>query len=181
MKISKKVKLMLRSLLIKAGELATDDGKVLLYDGELEVGAEVFVEVEGEIVPAADGEYVAGDKTVVVREGKVEEIREKEAEETVEEVETIETAEEEAADPADEPEQENEETDAERIARLETAVGELREGIETLTNAIAALAERLEAAEDKIRGLDEPAADPAEQGEETEEKFSSKLNYLKKK
>ena len=182
MKISNKVKLMLRSLILKAGELTTDDGKVLLYDGEeLEVGTEVFVEVEGEMVPAADGEYVAGDKTVVVREGKVEEIREKEVEETVEEVETIETAEEEAADPADEPEQVENETDAERIARLEASVGELREGIETLTNAIAALAQRLEAVEEKVKGLDEPAADPAEQGEETEEKFSSKLNYLKKK
>lgn len=188
--ISKKVKLALRSILLKAGELATDKGQ-LLYEGELEVGTEVFQEVEGEIVPAADGEYVAENKVIVVKEGRVDEIRDKgddnaeeetseEAEEVAEEVaEEIETAEE-AADPADEPEQVEEETEEERIARLEASMAEIREGIEALTNAIAAVVERLEAVEEKIKGLDEPGADPAEQGEETEQQFTSKLNYLKK-
>jgi chromosome segregation ATPase len=174
MKISSKVKLMLRSLLVKAGELSTDKG-VILYDGELEVGIEVFVEVDGEIVPAEDGEYKAEGKTIVVSEGKVTEIREEEVEKVEETVEAEE-------EPADAPEEQTEEPAIEdRVANLEAAVGEIREGIESLTNAIAALVSRLEAVEEKIKGLEEPGAEPAEQGEETEEKFTSKLNYLRKK
>lgn len=173
-KISTKVKLMLRSLLVKAAELDTDNGK-LMYEGELAVGVEVFQEKDGEIVPAADGEYKAENKTVVVADGKVSEIREEEVEETVEE--TVETEE----APADEPETEETESAEDRIARLEGTVGELREGIENLTNAMAALVSRLEAVEEKLRGLDKPGAEPAENGEETEEKFTSKFNYLRKK
>ncbi len=178
MKITKNLKFKLRNLLLTCGSVETDKA-TLLYEGELEVGTEVFVENEnGEIVPAEDGEYVDGDKTYVVAEGKVAEIKEKEEETT--ETETIETEEEPEADPADEPETAEEESEADRIARLEGAVEELREGIETLTNAIAALAERVGKVEEKLAALDEPAAEPAEQGEETEEKFTSKLNYLRK-
>lgn len=177
MKVSQKVRLMLRSLLVKAGEISTDKGE-LLYDGELEIGVEVFIEdSEGEIVPAADGEYKAENRTIVVAEGKVAEIREEETEEKTE-IEEVEAEEE----PADTPEETTEEpSDADRIANLESAVAEIREGIESLTNAVAALVSRLEAVEEKVRGLDEPAAEPAEQGEETEEKFTSKFNYLRKK
>lgn len=180
-KISTKVKLMLRSILLKAGSIETDKA-TLLYDGEeLNVGDEVFVEnAEGEVVPAEDGEYKVEGKTYVIAEGKVAEIREEETEtETTEE--TIE-AEDETPAPADEPEEQpEEESDEDRIAKLEVAVGEIREGIEQMLNAIAALAKRLEDVEAKISGLEEPAAEPAEEGEETEEKFTSKLGYLRKK
>lgn len=88
MKISSKVKLALRSLLMKCASIETDKG-VLQYEGdEIEIGTEVFIESEdGEVVPAEDGEYVAGEKTYVVAEGKVTEIREKEQETVEEEVE----------------------------------------------------------------------------------------------
>lgn len=181
MKISTKVKLALRAMLLKAASVETEQA-TLLYDGELEVGTEVFVEDEnGEVVPAADGEYKSGDSTYVVKEGKIAEIRTEETkEETTEEVES---AEEPEAEPADEPESTTEETETEedRIANLEKAVADIREGIEALTNAIAALADRMAAAEDKLKGLEAPAAEPAEEGEEKEEKFASKLNYLKRK
>lgn len=182
MKISTKIKLQLRSLLLKCGSVDTDKGS-LLFDGDaLEVGMEVFVaNAEGEIVPAEDGEYVDGDRTIVVSEGKVAEIKEKEVEETIEEQVEVAAEEEPEAAPADEPEEAEQESAEDRIARLEAAVAEFREGIEALTNAIAAINDRLTAAEDKIRGLDAPAAEPAENGEETEEKFTSKLNYLRKK
>lgn len=178
MKISSKVKLALRSLLLKCGEVSTDKG-ALLYDAEaLEVGTEVFVDVDGEMQPAPDGEYVDGDKTYVVADGKIAEIREKEAEA---EVEVVEAEGEPEAEPADEPEAvEETQSDADRIAVLEATVAELRDGIEALTNAIAALMQRVESVEEKISGLEEPAAEPAEQGEEVEEKFS-RLSYLKKK
>ena len=59
--------------------MATDNGE-LLYDGELEVGTEVFVaDEEGNQTPAPDGDYVTEDgKTIKVAEGKVTEIVEAE-------------------------------------------------------------------------------------------------------
>ena len=64
------------------GRIATDNGE-LVWEGEddLEAGREVFVEREGELVPAPDGEYKTEDgKTIVVVEGRVAEIRDPEAE-----------------------------------------------------------------------------------------------------
>lgn len=273
MKISSKVKIMLRSLLMKAGSVETEKA-TLLYDGdELEVGADVFVEnADGEVVPAEDGEYVAGDKTYVVADGKLSEIKEKESEEveisaSKQKFSAIKTAFEETYDekmqkiysaiaalighndfwvreaaddyaiaeiwnegedtykdyrfaiswdeegnaiasdqtevketfvpvdsvvedfeeepkPAEEegkPEEEQTKGTDERVDDLENAVGEIREGIDNLTNAIAALVKRVEAAEEKLASLEEPAADPAEEGEETEQKFTSRLSYLNKK
>lgn len=179
MKINTKVKMALRSILLKTSSVETEDGKTLLYEGELGLGTEVFIENEnGEVVPAPDGEYIVEGTTYVIADGKVSEIKEKEEPETTET--NVDAEEEPEADPADEPENAEEESEADRIARLEGAVEELREGIETLTNAIAALAERVGKVEEKLAALDEPAAEPAEQGEETEEKFTSKLNYLRK-
>lgn len=86
-KINSKIKLALRKLLVSCGSIETDKA-VLQYDGdEIVVGTEVFVEnEEGEIVAAEDGEYKVEDKTYVVAEGKVTEIREESKEEEVVEV-----------------------------------------------------------------------------------------------
>lgn len=176
MKINTKVKLALRSLLLKCGAVETDRGE-LLYEGEnLEIGTEVFVQnEEGEMIPA-DGEYVAGDTTYVVEDGRIAEIRKDEPEAE----ENIEAEAEPEADAADEPEVEETRTDADRIAVIEGAIAEIRDGIEALTNAIAAVVARLEAVEEKVSGLEEPAAEPAEEGEETNETFTSKMSYLKR-
>ena len=79
----KSLKLFFRSLLTKLGEVKTDKA-VLTYDGdgELEVGMEVFVETEAddniEYVHPEDGEYVMEDgRTIVVKAGIVEEIKDK--------------------------------------------------------------------------------------------------------
>ena len=79
----KSFKMFFRSLLTKLGEVKTDKA-VLTYDGdgELEVGMEVFVETEAddniEYVHPADGEYVMEDgRTIVVKAGIVEEIKDK--------------------------------------------------------------------------------------------------------
>ena len=68
-----KVKLTLQKLLLQFGEMSTDKG-LLEYTGEeLVVGAEVFIDGN----PAPDGEYkIAGDKVIVVADGKVAEIKE---------------------------------------------------------------------------------------------------------
>lgn len=79
----KSFKMFFRSLLTKLGEVKTDKA-VLTYDGdgELEVGMEVFVETEAndtiEYVHPEDGEYLAEDgRTIVIKDGFVEEIKEK--------------------------------------------------------------------------------------------------------
>lgn len=185
MKINKKVKIALRSLLMKCGAIATDKATLLFEGAEPEVGAEVFVEDEnGEIQPAEDGEYVAEGVTYVVAEGKIAEIRKEEEAEPAEETpaeEPVEAEEEEPqAEPIDAPEQAEEETIEDRMNRLEASIGEIREGIESMLEAVAALTGRLEAVEEKLKGLEEPAADPAEDTEETQE-TASRLSYLKKK
>ena len=80
----KSFKMFFRSLLTKLGEVKTDKA-VLTYDGdgELEVGMEVFVETEAddtiEYMHPEDGEYMTEDgRTIVIKDGFVEEIKEKE-------------------------------------------------------------------------------------------------------
>lgn len=79
----KSFKMFFRSLLTKLGEVKTDKA-VLTYDGdgELEVGMEVFVETEAEdtieYMHPEDGEYVMEDgRTIVIKDGFVEEIKDK--------------------------------------------------------------------------------------------------------
>ena len=77
----------LSKALLKLAEIATDKG-TLIYDGELSVGTEVFVEEDGEYVHPADGEYAAEDKKLEIKEGiitSIEEIEPSEDEEPQEE------------------------------------------------------------------------------------------------
>lgn len=75
--------LKLAKMVMKFAEIETDKG-ALIYEGELAEGTEVFVEIEGELVPAEDGEYKFENKTITVTEGKVEKIVEEEVEESIE-------------------------------------------------------------------------------------------------
>lgn len=134
------------------GRIATDNGE-LLWEGEadLEAGREVFIERDGELVPAPDGEYKTEDgKTIVVVEGRVAEIRDPEAE------------------VAPEPEP----TPDEEKAALRKENAELRAQVETLTARVAELSrmpaakpahEEVKETETKLRrtgnkGLDRIAA-----------------------
>lgn len=67
-----KVKKILKSLLAEFGSIDTNNG-TLDYEGELEVGTEV--KINDEVAP--DGEYETDDKVIVVADGKVTEIRDK--------------------------------------------------------------------------------------------------------
>lgn len=73
----------LTKLVQEFGNITTDKG-ILAWDGEedLKAGDEVFVEsAEGERTPAPDGEYTTEDsKVIVVADGVVAEIKDKEAE-----------------------------------------------------------------------------------------------------
>lgn len=77
--------LKLAKLIAKFAEVKTDKA-TLTIDGELEVGAEVFVESEGEYVEAQAGEYVLEDgKILVIEDGKIKEIKDAETKQEDEE------------------------------------------------------------------------------------------------
>ena len=94
MNIKNKMKLLFKSIFTQFGSVVSAEGQQIIWneDGELAEGYEVYMEVEDEngelqYVPVPDGEYKVEDKTIVVAEGKVSEIRvdEKPAEEPEEE------------------------------------------------------------------------------------------------
>lgn len=193
MKITNKLKVVLKSLLsLQMGEVATDKA-VLKWDGEgdLAEGMEVFVVGEDdEIVPAPDGDYITEDgKTITVVEGKVASIKDAEAEVAPEEPvegkveETKEgevKAEAEEVEPVDETPEEEEKTEEDRLAALEDKLNALVEGINAIVNSIAALEERMVEVEGKLAKVEAPAADPIDETPVEEEK-KTRLSYIHRK
>lgn len=134
----KSFKMFFRSLLTKFGEVKTDKA-VLTYDGdgELEVGMEVFVETEAddtiEYVHPEDGEYVMEDgRTIVIKDGFVEEIKEKVEEPTEPATEPTEPANENMEEPAEPMEPATEPMPEEPAFDAEAAYNELLAEVQTL-------------------------------------------------
>lgn len=87
----KQLKLKLAKMLSKFAEVTTDKG-VLICDGEMVIGKEVFlVDADGEYVSAPDGDYIDGETTYKVTDGVISEIVIPEVEETEVEPEVVET------------------------------------------------------------------------------------------
>ena len=192
MKITNTLRIALKNLLsIKMGEVKTDKA-VLVWDGDedLKAGDEVYVlDEEGNANPAEDGDYVTEDnKTIVVVEGKVAEIKDPEAEVAEEPVE--ETAQEEVeqeanedVEPADEPEVDPaaEETEEDRIAALEARLAEFTEGLNAIINSIAALEGRIAEVESKLASVEAPAAEPIDENPDVKQnEHKTLLSYLRK-
>lgn len=143
-----KLKEKLKKLLMEFASVETDKG-TLNYD-ELAVGAEVFDENDE---PAADGEYLTEEKVIVVAEGKITEIRDREVEETAEEVQ-VET---EAAE-EEEVVEETTETVEETVA--DEPEDELRKEIDELKAQVAAIREELDALKETVAAIsNEPATE----------------------
>ena len=186
MKLTSKLKIALKSLLsVSLAEIETDKA-VLIFDGELAEGIEVFVKdenAEDGVKPAEDGTYETEKQIIEIAEGKITKITVKEqpAEETpADEPEVI--VEEQAEDePADEPEVIVDEPSVEdRIASLETLQAEIKDALERLLNGLAGLEGRIDALEEKVSKLDETPADaPADEEVEVEEQHT-KAYYLRK-
>ena len=137
---NKKFMLKLARMVMKFAEVETDKG-LLTYEGELVVGNEVFIEKDGELVPAEDGEYVAVDKTIVVKDGKIAEIVMKEDEQPV----PIEG--EDVENPTDNTIKEDEKDI--RIAELESIIAEKDSEIESLKAEIEEMKTKLQMSTDK--------------------------------
>ena len=138
--MSKINRLKLAKLLLKFAEVETDKG-LLTYEGELVVGNEVFIEKDGELIPAEDGEYVAEDKTIVVKDGKIAEIVMKEDEQPV----PIEG--EDVENPTDNTIKEDEKDV--KIAELEAVIAEKDKEIESLKAEIEEMKTKLQMSTDK--------------------------------
>ena len=148
--------LKLARMVMNLSEVKTNKGE-LISETVIEVGSEVFVEDANDmLVPAPDGEYVTQDEvTLVVADGKVIEIREKEVEEApVEEQPMDEQPVEEPL--AEEPveEQPTEEAPVEdqkdkRIAEVEAQIDELNQVIVEKDELIGELRKQLEETDTK--------------------------------
>jgi predicted RNase H-like nuclease (RuvC/YqgF family) len=147
--------------ILQLQEVETDKGK-LVVESELAEGVEVFVEKEGEFVPAEDGEYTSEEKVIVVTEGRIVEIREKE--EAKPEEAPAETDEEEAK-PEDEG-QEPDEKDA-RIAELEDKQTELEALLAEKDARIAELEAQLAEKQKELEMSSEKPAKEAVKQEKT--------------
>ncbi len=157
-----KLKEKIKALLMQYAAVSTDKGNLIYNTDMLEVGSEVFVEDEnGENVPAADGEYMLEDgRTVVVAEGKVTEIKEKE--EAPAEPETKPAEEQMVDETPMEPETPAEPAENEKVTALEARVAALES---QLADVIAKLAEiqttpAASPAEEEFDNIKKPKVDP---------------------
>lgn len=197
MKISNVLKVALKSVLsIKMGEFTANEG-ILTFDAEvLEVGTEVFVKNEAdEFVAAPDGEYTAAEKDeegrtqiIVVKDGKVEEIKFEgevaETEEVTEDEQPEIEVKTEEVDPADAPDEVTEEevVEDDRIANIETRMEELVKSYNETLNVIAGLEGRIAELEGKLAKVEAPAAEPVDETPMAEQEIkASRLSYLRKK
>ena len=139
--------LKLARMVMNLSEVKTNKGE-LISETVIEVGSEVFIEDANDmLVPAPDGEYVTQDEvTIVVADGKVVEIREKEQKEQPTEEQPVEEPVEEplAEEPVEEqPTDEPDEKDAE-IAKLQAQIEELNSIIAEKDEEIGKLKAELE-------------------------------------
>ena len=142
--------LKLARMVMNLSEVKTNKGE-LISETVIEVGSEVFIEDANDMLVAApDGEYVTQDEvTLVVADGKVVEIREKETEEApVEEQPVEEPLAEEPVEEQPVEEAEPDEKDAE-IAKLQAQIDELNSIIAEKDEEIGKLKSELEKSDSK--------------------------------
>ena len=152
----------LKKMLLSLSETPTKEGVILITDGDIEVGLEVFVDGDEGLIPATDGEYTVDESIVVVEGGKIVEIREKPIEQPIEtpietpmqeEEKPEEKMEEIIETPIDNPEEPSIEELKNLIEEQKTVIEGQKAEIETLKAEI----------EDLKKKLEEPLAQPAEE------------------
>ena len=182
-----KIKAELAKLLIKYSVVKTDKA-VLEYDGEeLVAGMDVYItDEDGNKVPAEDGEYLTEDnKTITVKDGKVESIVDPVAEVDAEEEEKKEDepmVEPTAEEPMPEDKKEDEEVNLEDV---NTAIDELRKEVDELYKIVDGLmnkvGENREEADERLKKLEcKSLAKPASEEFEAISKRANKFDKVSK-
>lgn len=180
-----KIKAELAKLLIKYSVVKTDRA-VLEYDGEeLVAGMDVFItDEEGNKVPAEDGEYVTEDnKTITVKDGKVESIVDPVAEVDAEEDENKED--EPMEEPMVEPMPEDKKEDEVSLEDVNTAIDEMRKEIDELYKIVDSLLKKVgetrDEADERLKKLEcKSLAKPASEEFEAISKRANKFDKVSK-
>lgn len=150
--------LKLAKMVMNFAEIRTDNG-VLIHEGTLTENVDVFIEQDGELVPAPDGEYTNDEMVITVVSGKVESIK-KLNEEPIEEPvevpieEPVETPMEEEVE---NPSNEGEETDTEAIVEIRKEIDELYARIDELEKIIKEKDETIETLNTQLSEIVKPA------------------------
>lgn len=165
--------LKLAKMLLNFKMIESDKG-TLIIDSELVIGSEISIEDEnGNVIPAADGEYIVDNQKITVEGGKVSEIETIEPEQPEEtETETEEKLEEETATETETETNEPDEKDL-RIEELEGLLKDRDAIIEELTAKIKELEEKLN------KPVEEPVKMAATVKEKTT-KANGALKYFEK-
>ena len=149
-KMENKIMQKVRELLVKLAKVTTDKGEIS-YEGDLEVGTEV---VDANGVAVADGDYTLEDgKIIVIKDGKVESIKE-----------AVELEEEEEEVPAEEPTVSKADFDALKadFDALKAVVDELKAKVDELKKPVEEPIEskfsrmsagKIETLQQKLKGL----------------------------
>lgn len=169
--------LKLARMVMHLSEIKTNKGE-LISETVIEVGSEVFIEDANDMLVAApDGEYITQDEvTIVVADGKVVEIREKEQEEApVEEQPT----EEQPKQPVEEPlvEEPVEEQPTEEPDEKDAEIAKLQAQIEELNNIIVQKDELIGELRKKLEETDTKPAEEQLKSQKTEHKTWFKARY----
>ena len=183
-----KIKAELAKLLIKYSVVKTDKA-VLEYDGnDLVAGMDVYITDEnGEKVAAEDGEYVTEDnKTITVKDGKVESIVDPVAEVDAEEDEKKED--EPMVEPiVEEPMPEDKKEDEENVnlEDVNTAIDELRKEVDELYKIVDSLLKKVgetrDEADERLKKLEcKSLAKPASEEFEAISKRANKFDKVSK-
>lgn len=163
--------LKLAKMLLNFKMIESDKG-TLIIDSELIVGSEISIEDEnGNVIPAADGEYVIDNQKITVEGGKISAIEPIESEETIEE-ETTETEEKLEEETATETETSEPDEKDLKIQELEGLLKDRDAIIEELTAKLKELEEK----------LNKPVEEPVKMAATAKEKTikSGALKYFEK-
>lgn len=150
----------LAKVLTKLEQISTDKGVVIV--DATEAGAEVYVEQDGEVKPAKDGDYMLEDKRViVVKDGKIAEVKDAPAmepestpadsEQKMEEDKKKRCMEGEEGTPAPATEPEATEPDEKKV--MEDRIKELEADVANRDAIISEMTDKMKAMEEEINSL----------------------------
>jgi hypothetical protein len=156
--------LKLAKMLLNFKIISSDKGS-LIIDSEIAIGSEISIEGEnGEVLPAADGEYIVDNQKITVEGGKVAAIEPIESEE-----ETATETEEKLEETATETETSEPDEKDLRIEELEGLLKDRDAVIEELTAKLKELEEK----------LNQPVEDPIKMAATVKEKTTKANGALK--
>ena len=190
--IKRSYRLQLAKMLKLYKEISTDNGVLTAEADEITVGTEVYIEQEGEMIPAPDGDYKSTSDNAVytVTGGTITEIKYLDdegvvADETkIDEFEDAEQSNNETTETGSTDEVQNDDKDAEierlrqELAQKEEIVNALEAKVEQLENTVSDLEDQVAAYKAKEEEVNAPTADEAEK---FESKKSGKMSEFDKK